>query len=380
MVKMTKENIFWFFTSIFILTGVSLIVVGGIVKITCGNLSESVYDGRFIFFPESPKIVKAVYYSGSTAGNPEKINYLIEASKNDLINAVVIDVKDSSGFLTYNTDIPEAEEYGSEKNNISDIKSLLANLHANGIYTIGRIVVFQDSVLARAKPEWAVKNRKIGGIWRNNLGLSWIDPAASQSWNYFADVAVDAISVGFDEINFDYIRFPSDGDMEAMVFPFWNRTEDRRNILTDFYKFMRGSLGNARMSADLFGFIMTRNDDFGVGQIAEDAFNYFDFISPMVYPSHYPSGFLGFSNPAEYPYEVVYNAMKNGRERLLNFKNTNGNLRPKIRPWLQDFDMGANYDKQMVIRQVDAAIDGLGDEYSGFMLWNAKNLYDYLNP
>ena len=129
------------------------------------------------------------------------------------------------------------------------------------------------------------------------------------------------------------------------------------------------------MSVDLFGFVTTRKEDFGVGQVMEDAFEYFDYISPMVYPSHYPPNFLGFENPAEHPYDVVYNAIKSAGERLSVYKTLTNNKRPNIRPWLQDFDLGADYTPAMVSAQIKATQDALGDQYNGFMLWNARNVY-----
>jgi len=291
------------------------------------------------------------------------------------LNAVVIDIKDFSGYIAYDSDVPEAEEYQTERIDIKDIDSLLKKLHENNIYAIARMTVFQDPALVRARPTRAVQNRYTKRPWADRNGLSWIDPACQECWSYYAAIAKDALSRGFDEINMDYIRFPSDGDMSALVFPFWDGKKTRPEILNEFYKYMRKELGDAKMSADLFGFVTTRTEDFGVGQVMEDAFEYFDFISPMVYPSHYPPTFLGFPNPAEHPYEVIYHTMKSAGERLNAFYEKTGNMRPNLRPWIQDFKLGADYTQAMVEAEIKATQDSLGENYKGYMLWNARNVY-----
>ena len=322
----------------------------------------------------TPDIVKGVYLTSSSAGSEKKINWLINLKSSSELNAVVVDIKDFSGYVAYDSEVPEAEQYKTERIDIEDIDALVEKLHESGIYVIARMTVFQDPALVRARPDWAVKNKYTGRPWTDNKGLSWIDPANHEAWIYYSAIAKDTLSRGFDEINFDYIRFPSDGNMEALVFPSWNTTISRPRILSQFYKFMRSELGNAKMSADLFGFVTTRTEDFGVGQVMEDAFEYFDYVSPMVYPSHYPSNFLGFENPAEHPYEVVLHALKSARERLIAFEEKTGK-KSNIRPWIQDFKLGAAYTPEMVQAEIKAAQDALGNRYNGFTLWNAGNNY-----
>ena len=141
---------------------------------------------------------------------------------------------------------------------------------------------------------------------KDKSGLSWIDPAAKESWDYNIDIAKDALNKGFDELNFDYVRFPSDGNLKDMSFPFWDEETPKHLIIRQFFKYLRQELSDAKISIDLFGLSTVSSDDLGVGQVIEDAFEYSDYVCPMVYSSHYAYGFIGFENPAEYPYEVVY--------------------------------------------------------------------------
>ncbi|MDP3696614.1 MAG: putative glycoside hydrolase [Candidatus Taylorbacteria bacterium] len=383
--RIDKNYILWALISVPILVGVFLIIrqfiFFGVIPEKGVSPEKGVRPlflqekGSDPFLKNPPDIIKAVYFTSTTGGNKKSIDHLIELANKSELNAVIIDIKDFSGYVAYNSGIPDVQKYKAEKFYIKDIDGLIKKLHDNNIYVIARITVFQDPVLARARPDWAVKNKYTGGPWADNKGLSWIDPACRECWGYYAAIAKDAIGRGFDEINFDYIRFPSDGNMEALVFSYWDRLTPRPKILNEFYKYMRGELGDAKMSADLFGFVTTRTEDFGVGQVMEDAFEYFDFISPMVYPSHYPNTFLGFANPAAHPYEVIYHTMKSARERLEKFYQATGNTRAKIRPWLQDFDLGADYTEAMVRAEIKATQDALGEHYKGFMIWNARNVY-----
>lgn len=321
-----------------------------------------------------PKIIKAVYFTAHSAGNQEKIDYLIGLAKETEINAVVIDIKDYSGYVAYDTGLPEVTKYKTARIVIPEPDSLIRKLHGEGIYVIARMVIFQDPALARARPDLAVKNGQ--RLWTDNKGLAWIDPAAKEAWDYNIAIARDAASRGFDEINFDYIRFPTDGNLGAITYHLWDRKIPMREVISEFFEKLRLGLPDAKLSVDLFGFVMTKKDDFGVGQVAEDAFKYFDFISPMLYPSHYPRTYLGFANPAEHPYEIIKTAMDSGLKRLRDFKQIAGNPQMvNFRPWLQDFDLGAHYTATMIKSEIKAVIDSMGDDYGGFMLWNASNVY-----
>lgn len=323
-----------------------------------------------------PAVIRAIYYTNASGGSDKKIDYLIGLAKRSEINSVVIDIKDYTGYISYDIALPDAEKYNTKRVVIKDIDGVIHRLHDEGIYVIARMAIFQDPALARARPDLAVKNG--GRLWYDNNGLAWIDPASREAWDYNIAIAQEAISRGFDEVNIDYVRFPSDGNLAAMRFPFWDQKVPRREILRQFFAQLRGGLPHSRISVDFFGFVTNRDDDFGVGQVIEDAFEYFDYVSPMVYPSHYPNGFLGLGNPAEHPYAVVKHALDGGMQRLEAFRQAKGDTvvrDVKIRPWLQDFDLGANYDAAKVKAQIKATRDATADDYIGYMIWNAMNNY-----
>ena len=250
--------------------------------------------------------IKAIYLTSWSASKNSFINYLIDIVRTTEINAVVIDVKDFSGYVGYNTAVPEVEKYGAEQKRISNIDSLIERLHAEDIYVIARITVFQDPILAGARPDLAIRSKaEEDSLWLDNSGLAWIDPASKESWDYNIAISRDAVSHGFDEINFDYVRFPSGGNLKDMNFPFWDGEVPKHLVIRQFFKYLREELSDVKISIDLFGLSTVSLSDLGVGQIIEDAFEYSDYVSPMIYPSHYADGFIGFQNPAEYPYEYL---------------------------------------------------------------------------
>jgi hypothetical protein len=196
-------------------------------------------------------------------------------------------------------------------------------------------------------------------------------------------VAREAFYAGFDEIQFDYIRFPSDGNMSAISYPVYDGEQEKSEVISDFFRYLDKELRvrtGAKISADLFGLTMWNHEnDLNIGQKLSPALQHFDYVSPMVYPSHYPDGFNGYGNPALYPYEVIYENLVKGQkvyETLVGDGEEPGvrtlEELATVRPWLQDFDLGAVYTSQMVKAQMKATVDGGG---SGWLLWNARNVY-----
>jgi len=309
--------------------------------------------------------VKGLYLSAYSAGLPAKIEQIIDLINSTELNAVVIDIKDYSGLVLYDSEIGLVNELKTEDNRLGNVRSLIKKLHDNDIYAIARQTVFQDPILAERKSEWALKSKN-GGLWRDYKGLAWVDPARQEVWDYNLAIAKEAISFGFDEINFDYVRFPSDGDMSLVVYT--NGEKEKFEVMRDFYHFLNVNLASEPvwLSLDLFGFVMERHDGLNIGQRLEDAVGEVDYISPMMYPSHYPAGYLGFANPAEYPAEVIENGL---REGLLFFTTS---TRAKVRPWIQAFNLGAVYDADKIRAEIDAV-----EKYTdaGWMLWNASNRY-----
>lgn len=310
----------------------------------------------------APKEVVGVYLTSWSAADSGMVDHIIGLSKTTGVNAVVIDIKDWSGHIPYDTGVAEAEK--SERVIIKDMPGLIKKLHDNGLYVIARVTVFQDPIFALERSDLAVRS-KSGGIWYDFKGLSWIDPSQKEYWKYIVGLSDDALNKGFDEINFDYIRFPSDGVLQDMDL---NVTSERE-VITEFFNYLRENIPNDNISVDLFGLSTVNKDDLGIGQSIEDAYKYFDFVCPMVYPSHYEDGFIGFDNPADHPFEVVAYSMAKAKLRL-------GESKARLRPWLQDFNMGAVYDTEKVSLQIKAVKEMLGDNYSGYMLWNPENWYN----
>ncbi len=310
------------------------------------------------------KTVKGVYLTAYSAGNPKKIDEIIALIDRTELNAVVIDIKDYSGFVLYDSHVPLARELKLTRNRLGDVRTLIKKLRAHNIYVIARQTVFQDPILASQKSEWAIQS-KSGGVWRDRKGLSWVDPTRIEVWEYNAAIAKEAIDLGFDEINFDYVRFPTDGNMSLVVYT--NGGKPLTQIMRDFYGYLNTQLGKqpAKLSLDFFGFVMERHDGMTIGQRLEDAVDKVHFISPMMYPSHYPTGHLGLLNPAEFPGVVIENGMKKGMPYVVSSTT-------KIRPWIQAFDLGAVYDAEKIRMQIDAV-----ERYSdaGWLMWNASNRY-----
>lgn len=318
---------------------------------------------------ETPTAVKALYMSSWVAGNEKLRSNLLNIIESSELNSVVIDIKDYSGKISFRVQNEKLKEFNSTENRISDVKEFIGRLHDKGIYVIGRISVFQDSFLVKTHPEYAVKN-KAGEVWKDYKGVSWLDASAKGVWDYIALIGDEAYSVGFDELNFDYIRFPSDGNMLDISYPF-SQGKVKSLALKEFFAFLDNYFRpkNIPISADLFGMTTSNSDDLGIGQILEHALAHFDFVAPMVYPSHYPKNFNGYTKPAEKPYEVISYAMSRGVQKAVNASTT-----PlKLRPWIQDFSIGGTiYTPEMVRAQITATYDvGL----TSWMLWNASNVY-----
>jgi hypothetical protein len=318
---------------------------------------------------KTPKFVRAVYMTSWVAGTENWRAELVGLIEKTELNAVVIDVKDYTGRIAFSVSDSVLEKYGAEENRIRDVKEFINELHEKNIYVIARISVFQDPFFVKKRPDLAVKRRN-GGIWKDYKGLTWVDPASKEYWDYIVRVARETEAAGFDELNFDYVRFPSDGNMKDISYPFWDQSISMAEALRQFFEYLDGRLSdlNVPLSVDLFGLTTVHSDDLNIGQVLEYAEPYFDYIAPMVYPSHYPKGYYDYSNPALHPYEIIYDALKTASQRLIAASSTPS----KLRPWLQDFDLGAEYSAEMVRKEKQAVYDaGL----TSWMLWDPANRY-----
>lgn len=352
--------------------------------------------------PQSPLVnppeeIRAIYLTSWSAGSPTKIDNLINFVKIKNLDAVVIDVKDYSGYVSYDIQNADVIKYEAKEIRIPRVNTLIKKLHDQNIYAIARITVFQDPRLAKARPELAIRSISKGRTWTDRKGLAWIDPSSREAWDYNVAIAKDAASRGFDEINFDYIRFASDGNLADMKFPSWDGKTLKPKVIRSFFKYLREQLPDVKISADLFGLSTISENDLGIGQVIEDAYVYFDYVSPMVYPSHFASGTLGYKNPAQHPYEIIKYSLDGALKRIKimrksayssstvsstaivsSTKQASSDLpRAKLRPWLQNFDLGAVYDNAMIGKEIQAVTDVLtGSEYfNGWMLWDPSNIY-----
>lgn len=319
---------------------------------------------------EPPDAVRAIYISSWVAGTPSIRNNLISFIDKSKINAVVIDIKDSTGVISFPIEADALiASYDTDSDRVKDITSLIEELHKKDIYIIGRLTTFQDPLLSKKKPEFAFKRLDNGEVWTDRKGLSFINPNNKDAWEYLARVAEYSYAIGFDEINFDYIRYPSDGNIDNINYQI-PAGESRASMMKKFYVFMDDRLREQKIpiSADIFGLVTSAEDDIGIGQVFEDILPHFDYVAPMVYPSHYSSGFFGFSNPNAHPYEVVKAAMKSGVTRA----EAIGEDPQKLRTWIQDFSLGVAYGTTEVKEQIQATYDIGLDSY---MVWDPKNKY-----
>jgi len=316
---------------------------------------------------KNPIYSKGIYITFRTAAT-RRMDELIDLVKNTELNTMVIDIKDTTGRIGFDTNSELINDIGSEKVYISDMKGLIDRLHQEGIYVIARQAVFQDDFLPRKRTDLALK-RVGGGFWYDFKGIHWLDPASQEVWDYNVELAKEAARAGFDEINLDYIRFPSDGDMSQIIYPFWDYKTPKSEIMKQFFEYFtqRVKPMGVFVSADLFGLTLTTTNDMNIGQWLEYVAPYFDYICPMVYPSHYPATFEGFENPAAHPYEVIYKGLISGEQRIASISAP-----AKLRPWLQDFDLGVIYTPEMINLEKKAVYDA--GAY-GWLLWNPGNVY-----
>ena len=331
----------------------------------------------------TPVPVKGIYMTSCVVGSKSLREGLKKIANETDVNSIVIDIKDFSGKISFETDNPKLKGAISERCLARDMKEFVGELHQAGIYVIGRITVFQDPYYTAIRPDLAIKKSSDHeAVWKDFKGLSFIEAGAKDFWSYIAELSVESYKIGFDELNYDYIRFPSDGNMKDIYYPFSEETVKAdpelgmAKVLKSFFAFLSGEVRSktkAKISADLFGMTTTNPDDLNIGQLLEYTLPYFDYVSPMVYPSHYPKDFNGWLDPNKHPYGVVKYSMDKAVVRVKLFNDTVASTSVDVlRPWLQDFNYGGTYGVPEVQAQMSATYDSGLDSW---LLWSPSNRY-----
>lgn len=324
--------------------------------------------------PDAPK-VKGVYVTAYSAGGA-RMETLLELLDQTELNSMVIDIKDDEGYITYKTDNAELQKMGKPQPFIGDINKLMERLTKHDVYPIARIVVFKDTILAKNNPQLSFVNSD-GTVWKNKGGDSFVNPYNEDVWKYNVDIAKEAAKLGFKEIQFDYVRFPEGFEKRADSLKYTKNNKPRVEIIADFVKYAKTELAplGVRVSVDIFGYAASVPAAEGIGQDFVKISKYVDVISPMVYPSHYSTGWFDVKDPDKDPYATIKGSMVDTHKKLEPL----GSYTPIIRPWIQDFTaswLGSGhyikYGKQQVEDQVRALKDENVDE---FLLWNANNRY-----
>ncbi len=319
-----------------------------------------------------PQSIKAAYLTYFGVGDRGIRTRVLDLTSRTELNAVVIDVKGDRGWILYRTEIEQALAIGAQgPGTLKDFDGLMADFKARGIYTIARIVTFKDNLLATGRPDLAIIDSRTGKPWIDNEKLAWVDPFREEVWAYNIAIAQEAIRHGFDEVQFDYVRFPTDGKLGAAQYARPNSKETRLPTIAGFLARARRELGasGAFVAADVFGYTAFNENDTDIGQRIEELAPSLDYICPMVYPSGYHKGIPGHLNPMLVPYKVVHESV-----RLIR-KRASGTV-AQVRPWLQDFKDYA-FDKRIFgVPEVQAQIRGSEEAGgAGWMLWNPRNDY-----
>ena len=321
--------------------------------------------------------VKGIYVTGPVAGSADRINELAGLVNSTELNAMVIDVKNDSGEITYNMDHDLVDEIGAKVNYVTDMEQLVEDLKEKDIYLIARLVAFKDPLLAEKKPELCIKNTD-GSLFRDKDGLGWVNPYNKDVWEYLIEISKKAVDIGFDEIQFDYIRFSTDPGMKNVDFGLEAEDKSKTEIIIEFTEHVYQELSSygAFVSADVYGAIIDSEiDQEIVGQDYVEMSKHLDYICPMIYPSHYEEGSYEIEHPDLEPYKLILASLNKSKEVLSEIEE--GEHVAIVRPWLQDFTAPwiSNYQKYGP-GQIREQVEGVYDSgYEEWILWNGSNKY-----
>ncbi len=343
------------------------LVAGIFVPLSVYTVRSFVEDEK-LEAPKSvkPEFVRGVHITCWVAGSKKsraKIDQLLDETE---LNSVVIAIKEYQGEV-YISGVELAEKNKAFVNAMPDIKEYLAELKSRGIYTIARVVVFKDKIIPKKRPDLAVRTPD-GEVWRDRSGNTWVDPYNKEVWEYIFSISEQAVKLGFQEIQFDYIRYPSDGNTKLCRYSYANHNSSSAAHNLD--QFLDAAAKRFKpmgvpISIDVFGLTPSVPHDMGIGQKFAQMTQWVDFVSPMVYPSHYARGEYGIPEPNSEPYKVVYHTMFDALKKL-------GPIHNRMRPYLQDFSLGHKYGPQEVRAQIQACED-LG--FKEWLMWNASCNY-----
>ena len=356
--------------------------IADVVKSKIDWIEAPVYDADYTPFEKqevpankatNKEPVRGVFVTGNTARGA-RIDEIIQLIEETDLNAVVIDVKDDNGYLLFKSDT--ASKYNPKANDhiyVKDIEALMEKLKAHNIYTIARIVTFKSPLYAKEHPDRAIVYKDTEKLYSDADGLIWASPYDRELWQFNVGVAKEAINYGFDEVQFDYVRFPAIAQKDKMNYR--NKTDESNTAaIQNFLKFAYQELSaeGVYISADVFGWIATAKDDVGIGQHWEALSNVVDYMCPMMYPSHYGPNNFGLPVPDAQPYETINRSIKDALSRNENIETPS-----KLRPWIQDFTATwvkghIRYGANEVKAQIDALKENGVDEY---LVWNAGNYY-----
>lgn len=356
------------------------------LQITAAGYAEttaSVGDSTEVDVQLPQRDLRAAYLTYYGVADRDLRGRVVDMLSSGALNALVLDVKGDRGYLIYKSDVPLADAIGAtDLPTFLETEQFIADLKQRGVYTIARIVVMKDDVLARNGPrvglDVAAKDTVTGGVWTDGEGLGWVDPFREEVWAYNASLAAEAIARGFDEVQFDYVRFPTDPgadtrlDRVRLSQPATN--ESRPSAIAGALSRAHEAVKRAGgvLAIDVFGYVCWREDDMGIGQHLETLAPVVDYISPMVYPSTFNGLPIepAYRNSAAFPYETVFYSLQRARERVAG-------TGVAIRPWLQYFDdypwaSGRRYGPTELAAQ-RRAVEDL--RLPGFMWWDPTNLY-----
>jgi hypothetical protein len=339
------------------------------VTVSTGNVTRSHRDSAT--YPA----VRGLYLNRFAPQSSKKMRHLFTIADSTEINAFVIDMKDEFG-LNYHSSKPEiARNAGGTHGFVTNVKALVDSVKAHGLMPIARIVAFKDPVAAEKNPDWQIR-RDDGSTWRDKQGLAWVNAHDKRVWEYNLAIAEELVGMGFEEIQWDYIRFPEPyKSLPTQVFP--GATMSKPDALAAFLKESRQRLGKygVRTTADILGLVTNVRGTLEVGQNWEKLSPVTDVLLPMVYPSHYPRGSLGVAHPNGQPYDIIKIALDTARARDEKLGITKAE---HVRPWLQAFSLGQpKYGPEQITAQKKAVYDA---GYHGWILWSPGSMYDVYVP